>query len=43
MIPAMPFFMMHYAYDEIRKLYLRRGMDPKDGRLKGWVAQNTLY
>lgn len=43
MVPAMPFFMMHYAYDEIRKLYLWRGMDQKDGRLKGWVAQNTLY
>lgn len=33
MIPATPFFLMHYAYDEIRKLYLRWGISPKDGRL----------
>jgi len=42
MIPATPWFLMFIAYDEIRKLMIRRGMN-KEGKLVGWCAQNLYY
>lgn len=38
LIPAFPFSVLHYAYDEIRKLYVRRGLNKKTGKFTGWVA-----
>ena len=41
MVPAMPFAILHYTYDECRKLYVRRGLSKQTGKFTGWVAQNN--
>ena len=44
-VPAMSFYISIFFYDEIRKVFLRRGMVHEGGRLrlKGWIVQNTYY
>ena len=42
-VPSFPFFAVIFFYDEGRKSFLRSGIDPKTGRLTGWVSQNTYY
>jgi hypothetical protein len=44
-VPSMSFYIAIFFYDEIRKLFLRRGMVHEEGRLrlKGWIVQNTYY
>jgi hypothetical protein len=44
-VPSMSFYIAIFFYDEIRKLFLRRGMVHEGGRLrlKGWIVQNTYY
>ena len=42
-VPSFPFFTIIFFYDELRKYFLRKGIDKETGRLKGWVAQNTYY
>lgn len=42
-VPSMPFFTVIFFYDELRKYYLRKGIDKETGRITGWVAQNTYY
>lgn len=42
MVPSVPFFVVILLYDEIRKIFLRKGIDDQ-GRKLGWVARNTYY
>jgi sodium/potassium-transporting ATPase subunit alpha len=44
-VPSMTFFVSIFFYDELRKIYLRRGMTREGGKLqlKGWIVQNTYY
>jgi len=46
-VPSFSFFAMIMSYDELRKIYLRRGQQRSSttGRTKytGWVARNTYY
>lgn len=48
-VPSFSFTICIFFYDEIRKLFLRRGMvkEVHKGterlRLKGWIVQNTYY
>jgi hypothetical protein len=45
-IPAMAFFSIMLFYDEVRKVYLREGIDKSvKGKIKyfGWMARNTFY
>jgi hypothetical protein len=44
-VPSMSFFVAIFFYDELRKLYLRKGMVREGGRIrmKGWIVQNTYY
>jgi sodium/potassium-transporting ATPase subunit alpha len=47
MIPALSWFCIMFFYDEMRKLYIRRGMrkDRKANKTvyDGWIARNTYY
>jgi hypothetical protein len=49
MLPAVTFSILILFYDEIRKLYLRRGIkidyQPEGTKMSypGWVARNTFY
>jgi len=45
-VPSFSFFSVIMAYDELRKIYLRKGMvKSRRGRTKyeGWVVRNTYY
>ena len=45
-LPAFTWIVTVFLYDELRKIFVRRGtVVGSDGhtKLKGWVAQNTLY
>mmetsp|Transcript_13097 Transcript_13097/g.15135 ORF Transcript_13097/g.15135 Transcript_13097/m.15135 type:complete len:1178 (-) Transcript_13097:54-3587(-) len=42
-VPSFPFFSVIFFYDELRKSFLRAGIDKETSRIKGWVAQNTYY
>jgi len=46
-IPSFSFFMIIIFYDEVRKVFLRRGMtySKATGRVKfeGWTVRNTYY
>lgn len=46
-VPAMSFAAIIIFYDEVKKLYIRKGiqMDPVTQKIemKGWIARNTLY
>jgi hypothetical protein len=42
-LPAFPFFIVIFLYDEGRKLLVRSGIEKETGRFIGWVAQNTYY
>jgi len=46
-VPSFSFFTVICAYDELRKVFLRRGMkySKTTGRVKfdGWVIRNTYY
>jgi len=45
-VPAWPWVAMMFFYDEMRRIYVRFGMErQKDGHIKltGWVARNTYY
>lgn len=47
MVPSLVWFTVILFYDEVRKLFVRRGMrkDMKSGvtYYDGWLARNTLY
>jgi len=44
-IPSFSFYVAIFFYDEMRKIWLRGGMERVAGKLKltGWVVQNTYY
>jgi hypothetical protein len=45
-VPSFSFFAVIMAYDELRKIFLRRGIrKSKRGRASyvGWVVRNTYY
>jgi len=45
-IPSFSFFVVIVFYDELRKIYLRNGMErTPEGKIKynGWVVRNTYY
>jgi hypothetical protein len=52
-VPAMSYFTLIFFYDEVRKVFVRRGLQridkegnvSKDGKQKqtGWIRRNTLY
>uniref|UniRef100_A0A7S3IM29 Cation-transporting P-type ATPase C-terminal domain-containing protein n=1 Tax=Strombidium inclinatum TaxID=197538 RepID=A0A7S3IM29_9SPIT len=44
-VPSFSFYIAIFFYDELRKIFLRRGMVREDGRFKqkGWIVQNTYY
>mmetsp|Transcript_21850 Transcript_21850/g.16213 ORF Transcript_21850/g.16213 Transcript_21850/m.16213 type:complete len:94 (+) Transcript_21850:1115-1396(+) len=44
-IPSMAYFCIILYYDEVRKYFVRSGIERKDGRVKvkGWLARNTFY
>ncbi len=44
-VPSFSFYIAIFFYDELRKIFLRRGLVREDGRFKqkGWVVQNTYY
>lgn len=44
-VPSLSFTICIFFYDEIRKVFLRRGMVKEGGRLRlrGWIVQNTYY
>ena len=46
-VPSFSFYISIFFYDELRKIFLRRGMLEKDKEgkaiIKGWIAQNTYY
>jgi hypothetical protein len=47
LIPATSFFMMLFFYDELRKVFVRAGIEknPRTGLpvLNGWVVRNTYW
>lgn len=46
-VPSFSFFMVIMFYDEVRKVFLRKGMvfSRSTGRIKfeGWIVRNTYY
>jgi hypothetical protein len=45
-VPSMSFFGIFFFYDEVRKIYLRKGIDRSEkGTIKynGWIARNTYW
>lgn len=44
-IPAMTYFAVLFFYDEVRKVFVRRGVERINGRQvqKGWIRRNTMY
>jgi len=40
-VPAFPFFAVIFFYDELRKSFIRSGINKETGKLEGWFAQNT--
>jgi len=44
-VPSFSFYVAIFFYDELRKIWLRKGMVRENGRLrfKGWIVQNTYY
>jgi hypothetical protein len=44
-IPAMSYYVIIMLYDEIRKIFLRRGIVRPKGKIlfPGWIARNTYY
>jgi sodium/potassium-transporting ATPase subunit alpha len=46
-VPSFSYFVIIMSYDELRKIYLRKGMEKSKttGRIKynGWVVRNTYY
>ena len=42
-IPSFPFFTVIFFYDEVRKIFLRAGVNKETGRYDGWVVRNTYY
>jgi len=46
-VPTFSFYISIFFYDELRKIFIRRGMTEKDAEGKviitGWIAQNTYY
>ena len=45
-IPSFSFFAILFFYDEIRKIYIRKGIDKSEkGRIRytGWIARNTYW
>lgn len=46
-VPTFSFYISIFFYDELRKIFIRRGMLTKDKEGKviitGWIAQNTYY
>jgi hypothetical protein len=47
MVPSLLWFTIILLYDEVRKMFIRRGIrkDKKSGLIfyDGWLARNTLY
>ena len=45
LVPVFSLFICIFLYDEMRKLWLREGIQKSGGKVKytGWVAQNTYY
>lgn len=43
--PSMSFYIVIFFIDELRKIYVRKGMVKEDGitKYKGWIVQNTYY
>jgi hypothetical protein len=44
-VPSMAYFGIILFYDEVRKVFVRRGIQKIDGKVKytGWIARNTFY
>ena len=45
-VPAFSFFMIVFFYDEVRKIYVRKGIDKSQKgkvRYTGWIARNTHW
>jgi len=45
-IPAFSFFALIFFYDEVRKIFIRKGIEKTvDGRIlyHGWLARNTYW
>lgn len=46
-VPSFSFFVIIMAYDELRKIYVRNGMQRKEGsnhiKFTGWTARNTSF
>jgi hypothetical protein len=44
-VPSFSFYIAIFFYDELRKIYVRRGMVRENGhiKLRGWTVQNTYY
>ena len=44
-VPSMAYFTIILFYDEVRKVFLRRGIKRINGKVKftGWIARNTFY
>jgi hypothetical protein len=47
MVPSLIWFSVILFYDEVRKIFIRRGLrkDKKSGVIyyDGWLARNTIY
>ena len=44
-VPGMMYFPIIFFYDEIRKIYVRKGIVKEKNvlKFKGWIARNTYY
>jgi hypothetical protein len=45
-VPCMSYFCLCFLYDEVRKIFLRKGIDrsiPGKVRYPGWIARNTFW
>ena len=45
-VPCFSFYAILFFYDEVRKIYLRKGIDKSEaGKIKyvGWIARNTYW
>lgn len=45
-IPSMSWFLIIFFYDEVRKIYVRNGIDKSEKgviRYTGWLARNTYW
>ena len=44
-IPCFTYFALEVTYDEVRKIYVRKGMVNINNNIvyKGWLARNTIY